>query len=805
MFPESNSNMNKEGERPKSPTQFSGDAAEVRDLVEGILDVLPAHLAILDENGVIIAVNRAWCAFADANELHDPTYGVGSNYFAVCETETGIDAEFARAAYAGLRPVLAGEASSFMLEYPCHSPNTQRWFLLRASDLSRHGKRYAVLLHEDITQRVLAEVQARLVARLPEENPNPVLRIALDGKILYANAPSGAVLEAWGCDAEGNVPQAWCKQFQTAFERHQPLRFEVTRAGRSYRLEAVPVSASNCINVYGYDITEEKQAAQGLAQLAAIVTSSNDAIVSKTLDGIITSWNRGAETMFGYREDEVVGKPITMLIPSEKLGEEAVFVEQIAAGETVQNYDTIRRRKDGSDVLVSVTLSPIQDAEGRVVGASKIARDITERQQAEAAQRRYSERLAAINRLDRLIASNVDLPQIYDRFVQELQAVIPVDRTAIVQISAAGDQWQVTRQWTAHRAANQPGQWVPVQGSVIERLISQRMPFYEAEVGEQGHWPETDILRKEGLHSRLLLPLTVQERVIGVLTAASHQPAAFSEEDQAALVTIADQLAIAIQKANLYAQVQRTAAELEQRVRQRTAELEASNQELEAFSYSVSHDLRSPLRAIDGFSRILLRDYQTLLPDEGQRRLRLVRENAQQMGQLIDDLLAFSRLNRQPLHRQPTPLDQIVKQVLDALSSEREHRQVEWIVGTLPICQADPALLKQVMMNLLSNALKFTRQREIARIEVGIQVLDGDQVYFVKDNGAGFDMRYADKLFGVFQRLHSADEFEGTGVGLALVQRILHRHGGRIWAEAEVDKGAAFYFTLGGKIDDGAE
>ena len=237
----------------------------------------------------------------------------------------------------------------------------------------------------------------------------------------------------------------------------------------------------------------------------------------------------------------------------------------------------------------------------------------------------------------------------------------------------------------------------------------------------------------------------------------------------------------------------------ENRLHDNAAQLEAANHELEAFSYSVSHDLRSPLRAIDGFSRMLLRDYEALLPAEGQRRLQVVRDNAQQMGELIDDLLTFSRLSRQPLKKEPVAPTSLVRRVLSDLSAEQDGRQVEITVADLPTCQADPGLLKQVFVNLLSNALKYTRKCQVAHIEVGFKSYDGAIVYFVKDNGAGFDMRYVDKLFGVFQRLHRAEDYEGTGVGLAMVQRIIHRHGGRIWAEAEVDRGATFYFTLEGK------
>jgi len=363
--------------------------------------------------------------------------------------------------------------------------------------------------------------------------------------------------------------------------------------------------------------------------LAAIVESSNDAIVGKDLQGMVTSWNAGAERVFGYRAQEMVGQPIARLIPSDRQAEETEILSRIRRGESVPHFDTVRLRKDGSTIDISVTVSPIRDSAGTVSGASKVAREITERKRAD-------EKIRQLNN------------------------------------------------------------------------------------------------------------------------------------------------------------------ELEQRVTERTSQLEAANKELEAFSYSVSHDLRAPLRAVGGFSQAVLEDFGPQLPEEGRRQLQTIHAGAQRMGELIDDLLRFSQLGRQPLGRQTVDPGSIVRGALADLNPLGDGRRVEISIGDLPPCEGDPALLRQVWINLLSNALKYSRNRDPAVIEVGSKREPGGTVYFVRDNGAGFDPQYAGKLFGVFQRLHRAEDYEGTGVGLAIVQQIVQRHGGRIWAEAAVDRGATFYFTLDG-------
>jgi len=231
-------------------------------------------------------------------------------------------------------------------------------------------------------------------------------------------------------------------------------------------------------------------------------------------------------------------------------------------------------------------------------------------------------------------------------------------------------------------------------------------------------------------------------------------------------------------------------------VNERTMELMAANQELEAFTYSVAHDLRAPLRHIDAFTKIIFDDFAEQIPEEAQRYLQNIRKGSQNMNQLVDDLLNLARVGRQELKREITPLNPLVDEVIADLRRDTEKREIEWRIEALPTVQCDPGLIKQVFVNLLSNAVKYTRPRAKAVIEVGYQYVDEELVFFVRDNGVGFNMKYSNKLFGVFQRLHRADEFEGTGVGLATVDRIIRKHGGRIWADSELDKSTTFYFTL---------
>jgi PAS domain S-box-containing protein len=373
-------------------------------------------------------------------------------------------------------------------------------------------------------------------------------------------------------------------------------------------------------------LSERKKFEEKQLLHTSIINSSDDAIISKDLQGNITSWNKGAEKVFGYAASEIVGSHISLLIPGHLLPEETTILAKIKRGEVVDHYETERIRKDGRLIHVSITVSPVKDSAGNIVGASKVARDVTQAKMAEA------------------------------------------------EIKALNEN-------------------------------------------------------------------------------------------------------------------------LEKKIAERTEQLQAANKELESFSYSVAHDLRSPLRAVHGYTTMLNEDYGNLLDAEGNRLLNELANNAQKMAALIDDLLAFSKLGRKEMKARQINMDDLVNTCLNEINTAQPNK-ANIITGALLPVFGDASLMKHVLVNLISNAVKYSSKAEKPVIEIMSADQNDAITYYVKDNGVGFDMAFAGKLFGVFQRLHAEEDFEGTGVGLAIAQRIIYRHGGKIWAESKESEGATFFFSL---------
>lgn len=612
------------------------------------------------------------------------------------------------------------------------------------------------------------------------------------------------------------------------------------------------------------DITERKKLEEEQAIFSSIVNSSDDAIFSRKLDGTITTWNKGAEKIYGYSPEEIISKNNSLLIPAHLVYEEETILKKLLDEEPIEHYETERITKNGRIINVSITMSPIRDLFGKIIGVSKISRDITYNKAMEERIRSQNEELTGILEritdgflmLDndfRYVFVNREVGKMVSREPASLigkvvwnefpEAVGSPTYKAFIKARDTRqyvnnidyypplDLWQENRIYPGPNGLSVFIRDISEQKRAEEKIKKSEKIYKTIASGIPGSLIclldndyryiliEGDLLLKIGYSKDALLGYKMaevlpEERYMQLLPDLQkvfrgetfiHDIKRGEYHLLTRYVPLKDEhnkvyaaMIVSIDITELKRAEQHIVdlnVGLEEKISERTAQLEAVNKELEAFTYSVSHDLRAPLRAVNGYAKMLEEDYRNKIDEEGQRLLTVIKSNATRMGLLIDELLQFSKLGRKPLSKTMIDMNKLVRfAIADVNAGMNVKANIN--VSNLHPVMGDQALMSHVLVNLISNAVKYSSMNENSAIQIETEKKDGEFIFCVKDNGVGFDMRYVDKLFGVFQRLHSQDEFPGTGVGLAIVQRIINKHGGSVWAKGEINKGAEFYFSI---------
>jgi PAS domain S-box-containing protein len=542
-------------------------------------------------------------------------------------------------------------------------------------------------------------------------------------------------------------------------------------------------------------LEERTQALQESEQrFKQLVDAAQEGIWVADDRGIITYVNQRMAELLGYQNGAMLGRPVYDFLDATARAGAQRSLGRPEPGAESRDYRF--RKQDGTEVWGLVSASPIASRDGSVVGTVGMVTDITERKRTEERLRRSAERLAMLHDMDQAILAARSPAEIGRAALGRMRRMVPCHRCSILLFDFPRGQAQLIAGYSAGSPI--PPTVLPMDslspGEVLRRGV---MRVVDDLTAAESLPPLLEELRAEGVRSVLTVPLLVDSEAIGEVNLASNAPRGFNPEHRDIATEIAAPLAIAFQQARLREELSRQTGDLERRVAERGAALRGATAELETMLYAISHDLRDPLRHICGFTQLLLDDAGGSLDPKVQHYTRRIRDGAARLSTLVDDLVHLTRIGRQDVMRRPVDLTALAEDVVSKLQPQAEGREIDWRVQPLGTVDCDPALVRLALQSLLSNAVKFTRPRDHAVITIRPVEHEGQAGLAVQDNGIGFKMAYAGKLFGVFQRLHGPEEFEGNGAGLALVQRVAQKHGGRVWADSGPDGGATFYLTLG--------
>lgn len=527
------------------------------------------------------------------------------------------------------------------------------------------------------------------------------------------------------------------------------------------------------------EIVTRKQMEHRGRLLASIVQYSDDAIISKDLNGIIMSWNAGAERIFGYKAEEIVGHSILELIPTERQDEEPGILARLRHGERIDHFETVRQRKDGTYVDVSLTVSPLKDDSGKVIGASKIARDVTVHKRAQRIQQALYELASTVN-------GAVALHEIYEAALNAVCRCQNTHRAAILLFDSEGVmRFRAWRDLSPEYRAGVEGHspWPR------DELSPQPICIDDVRTAKF-HDHLREVVTREGIQSIAFLPITYEGRLLGKFMVYYDAPHHFTPEELQPLQTIVTQVAFAIER-------RRTGENLERMVNERTASLREAMAQMEEFSYSISHDLRAPVRAMQCYAEVLMEDYGGELDEHAKKYIERIIHSGARMDRLIQDILTYSRLSRREIKLHPIALDKltrdIVTQYLDMKSALGAEIKVD---ETLMSVVGHEASLSQAISNLLNNAIKFTAPGKQPKVHVWTERRNGDIRLWIEDNGIGIKPEYQHRLFNVFERVHPEKNYEGTGIGLAIVRKAAERMGGKAGVESNGVDGSKFWIQL---------